>query len=310
MTFNNPEFKPSIIREGRKVKETAREEGINISGGMPEVFSQEVVPALQSRVNEAVATHRGWLEAEWEKQSALLGLKEPVPFDEALPYFQKTLEKRVKLYGRTMGKPAEALADDVGLVDTLCEQAAFDFIMSLRMSAQEGETYKNALKIASLSHWLNPMDIKRLGTKYEDVDQSVIKTAALSYPMNPDAFIDRYLGEVERLGTKYEDVDQSVIKTAALHNPKNPDAFIGQYLGEVERLGTKYEGKVDQSVISRAALSYPKNPDAFIDWFYDAEQYLLSAAPQAPGRSIVHQVLFLNAFKTKAELSELVQELK
>ena len=273
MTFNNPEFKPSIIREGRKVKETAREEGINISGGMPEVFSQEVVPALQSRVNEAVATHRGWLEAEWEKQSALLGLKEPVPFDEALPYFQKTLEKRVKLYGRTMGKPAEALADDVGLVDTLCEQAAFDFIMSLRMSAQEGETYKNALKIASLSHWLNPMDIKRLGTKYEDVGQSVIKTAAL-------------------------------------HNPKNPDAFIDRYLGEVERLGTKYEGKVDQSVISRAALSYPKNPDAFIDWFYDAEQYLLSAAPQAPGRSIVHQVLFLNAFKTKAELSELVQELK
>ncbi len=93
-----------------------------------------------------------------------------------------------------MGKPAETFAGDAGLVDMLCEQAAFDFIMSLRMSAQEGETCGNALKIASLSHWLNPMDMKRLGGKYGGkVDQNVIKSAALGHSKNPDAFIDWFM---------------------------------------------------------------------------------------------------------------------
>ena len=166
-----------------------------------------------------------------------------------------------------MEKPLEMFVGDRGLVDMLCEQAAFDFIMSLRMSAQEGETLNNALKVASLSHWLNPMDMKRLGEKYKDrVDNSVIKSAALGYPKNPDAFIDNYVGEIERLGEKYKD-------------------------------------RVDNSVISRAALGYPKNPDAFIDWYINAYDIL----SQRNGKKyIIQQVLMANAFKPMNELSKLV----
>jgi len=261
------DLKPSTIREGRHIKSTARAENVDLRGRTSDIFSEQIVPELQAVIGEAVNTHRGWLENEWRKQTARLRVKKPVPFDEALPHFQETLEKRVKLYSRTVEKPLATFVGDRGLMDMLCEQAAFDFIMSLRTSAQEGETVNNALKIASLSHWLNPMDMKRLGEKYKDrVDNSVIKSAALSYPKNPDAFIDSYIGEIDRLGEKYKD-------------------------------------RVDNSVISRAALSYPKNPDAFIDWYVNAHDIL---SQRGSKKYIIQQVLMSNAFKSIDELLSLV----
>lgn len=227
------DFKPSTIREGRRLKDTAREQEVNLAGQTSELFAQQISPELELRVQHAVEAHKKWLEREWETLKKSLHSTRKASFDEVLQCFQETLRKRVKLYARTTETPLNTFAKDPRLLDVLFEQAAFDFIMSFRFSARNGETYKNALKIAELSHWLNPMDIHRLGTKYQGkVDEWVLTRAALGYPKDPDAFIDTYLTEVVRLSTKYQGkVDEVVLRYAALNNPKNPDAFIDWYAG-------------------------------------------------------------------------------
>jgi hypothetical protein len=266
------EFKPSTIRKGRYLKARAQdapEAEIGIRGRPFKRFKDSVSPALKMRrVSKAVSQHRGWLESEWREVFSHFRQKEPVPFDDVLPYFQTTLEKRFNLYARTLGKPIESLASDPGFIDTLCEQAAFDFIMSLRMSAQEGEKCKRALKIATHSFWRNPMDMRRLGKNYEGrVDERVITRAVLGHSKNPEEAIERYIHEVARLSEKYKKVDQTVIKTAA-HN-------------------------------------YPKKSDAFIDWYVEAENYLYEVAPELK-KDRVRKILLLYAFRGKEELSKLV----
>lgn len=263
------DFKISTIHESKILKRKARDKKVHLRGPTSEVFSERIVPILRSIIEEAINTHRGWLESEWKEQTAQLRVKKEVSFTEALPYFQKTLKKRVKLCAHTMGKPVETLVEDQHLIERLCEQAALDFIMSLRISVQEGETLTNALEIAGLSHWLNPMDIKRLGKKYQDR------------------------------------VDTGVIKSIAIGSPKNPDVSIDRYIEARKRLGEKYNGRVNNYVINRAALVYSKNPDAFIDWFIGAEKHLLSTSSRAPKAGAVHRVLVSNAFKTHEELSGL-----
>ena len=187
-------FETGSIRDGRKIKKLVRANGVYIGGKTSGVFSEHIAPEIESRVSRIVETNREWLEAELSKVSASLRGKKIISFDELIPYFQGTLKKRFKLYARTNKQSLKAVGADTALIDTLSKQAAFDFIMSLRASAQDGETLNNALKIALRSHWLNPFDIKNLITTYaEKVDASVIKYATLHNPKNPDAFIEWFI---------------------------------------------------------------------------------------------------------------------
>ncbi|BCX15632.1 MAG: hypothetical protein KatS3mg097_524 [Candidatus Parcubacteria bacterium] len=84
-------------------------------------------------------------------------------------------------------------------------------------------------------------EIERLKEKYPQIDERIIKHAAVHYIKDetPDQFIEKVLREIERLKEKYN-IDDWIIKHAAVHHPSTTDQFIKQVLKTIQRLKQKY----------------------------------------------------------------------
>ena len=262
-------FQPSTIREGRNIKAEARKERVELRGRNSADFKKIVQPTLEKTIELSVQANRAWLKKEWQKISGDSEDAGNISFAEVVATFQTTLEKRIKMIARLEGISPEKIIKENERFSLIFDQAVFDFIIFIRKSRRRGDPLLQTLFLAELSHWLNPGDIARLNEKYKDkVDPSVIGRAALSYPKDPDKFIDSYLLEVVRLSKKYKD-------------------------------------KVDPSVIKSAALSYPKDPDKFIDWFIKMKHYLLSTQPDRK-LYLVTETLLSNHFKSEDELDKII----
>ena len=263
-----PAFRLPVIRQGRVEKKHARsDENVDIRGGISKEF-KEARPTMQEAIKTAIDDNREWLEREL-KTTLKKFPQADVSLDDIVPIFQQTLERRVKAHARLNQMNPEQIVMDEEQFQPMLQQAAFDFIMSLRQSGRRPDSWIQALVLAQNSHWLNPGEVKRLAKQYPDMNQSVITHAVLHYPKTPNAFIERYKTAIAHLSGKYPDVHQSVINCAALCNPKNADdfqtvdAFIERYKTTLAYLSKQYPN-VHQSVINAAVLKHPKKSDAFI----------------------------------------------
>lgn len=106
-------------------------------------------------------------------------------------------------------------------------------------------------------------EIERLKEKYPQVDERIIKHAAVHYIKDKisDQFIEEVLRKIESLKEKYN-IDDWIIKHAAVHHPSKTEQFIKQVLKTIQRLKQKYPN-IDDWTIKQAAV-YHKKPDKFI----------------------------------------------
>ena len=220
-----PAFRLPVIRQGRVEKKHARsDENVDIRGGISKEF-KEARPTMQEAIKTAIDDNREWLEREL-KTTLKKFPQADVSLDDIVPIFQQTLERRVKAHARLNQMNPEQIVMDEEQFQPMLQQAAFDFIMSLRQSGRRPDSWIQALVLAQNSHWLNPGEVKRLAKQYPDMNQSVITHAVLHYPKTPNAFIERYKTTLAYLSKQYPNVHQSVINAAVLKHPKKSDAFI------------------------------------------------------------------------------------
>lgn len=258
----NPKFTKEVINSGRKEKDEALEEDINIGGPTSNRYKDIIPHRIEELMDKALEQYREWIEGKLNKINAELPEESKISFDEMYEFFRATFEKRIKQQAKLAGERLEEWINGVDLED-IFNQAAFDFIQSLKSSVRRGDKKMTALKFAELSHWLNPNDIENLKKQYPDIDESIIKNAALKTPSNPEAFIESYKQMIIDLTNKYPDIDQYVIKKVALGYPSNPEVFINGYKQRVVDLANKYPD-IDESVIKHASLHYPNDPHSYI----------------------------------------------
>ena len=171
-----------------------------------------------------------------------------------------------------------------GGLESIITGYAFDFYSTLRVCQRSGVNPNTALRIAQFAYHHNPNILISLSAdpRYRDLNPSVTERAALSYPKNPEAFLDGFKQSINRLSAdpRYRDLNPGVIERAALDFPNNPEAFLDRFKQSIDRLSAdpRY-GDLNPSVIKRAALGYPNNPEAFLDGFKQSSDRL-SADPR------------------------------
>lgn len=290
-------FSPDSIRPGRHLKRLAQEKSVNLSGVPSGSFNENCVPVIEAWIDESLRAQGDWLRGEWLKVAQYFSKSEEMEsFSKIVEVFRASIIKRLKLYARATNTPPESIVTDQHLLQLLFGQAAFDFIMSLRISARFGESYQNALDIAGLSHWVSPTDILRIRRKYgEDVGESVIKCALVSYPIDPEGFIRDYLERVEDLQSMYsEKISPGVIRRIARKSPKHPERAIEKYLAVLHSLNEEYADKIDDYVIKHAALHAPDNPRRFIERYLAKVARLIASSGGQVSEASIRRGVFSN----------------
>lgn len=259
----NPKFSIEKIRSGRKVKEEALDQNISAAGPNSDRYKESVPPKIEVLINGALEQHREWIEDKLNQINENLPEDSKISFLEMDKVFRTTLENRIKQQAKLNSEKPERWIEKNNL-ENIFNQAAFDFIQSLKASARRGNTKNIALKLGKKSHILNPNIIEDLQKQYPNVNQSVINLATTQNSKNPKDFLDKYNKKIEELIIKYPDTNQSVINRAALGYPKNSENFINEYNRKISELIIKYPD-VNRGVINHAAVTHYKNPESFID---------------------------------------------
>lgn len=167
-----------------------------------------------------------WIE---EKMASLRSYLASVELDVVDQAYMSGLATTITQEFRTFGqvsKDETAKLDDSKYLRELITAYSFDFLRSLRLSERLGVNPNIALDIAQLSYRFNPTRYIELIRNYLDLQRSVITTAALSYPKNPEAFLDRVKEAIAHLIPLYPDLPPNTITVAAVGYPSNPEAFL------------------------------------------------------------------------------------
>ena len=149
-----------------------------------------------------------------------------------------TITQEFRTYSRVSSEEANKL-DDPEYLKGVITGYTVDFLHSLRLSQRLGINLNTALDVARLSYHYNPTKLIQLVRQYPDVNLSVVQTAALGYPKNPEAFLNGFIANVARLKPLYPDLPPSAITIAALNWPNKPEIYLdkirrGEILPTVE----------------------------------------------------------------------------
>jgi len=176
-----------------------------------------------------------------------------------------TITQEFRTYSRVSSEEANKL-DDPEYLKGVITGYTVDFLHSLRLSQRLGINLNTALDVARLSYHYNPTKLIQLVRQYPDVNLSVVQTAALGYPKNPEAFLNGFIANVARLAEdpRFSALNPSVINSAALSYPKNPEAFLNGFIANVARLKPLYPD-LPPSAITIAALNWPNKPEIYLD---------------------------------------------
>jgi len=101
-----------------------------------------------------------------------------------------------------------------------------------------------------------------------DVDAGIIKTLALTNPLDLAAAIERHRADVTRLGAQHPDLGAWLVRRIALRNPSNPDVAMDTFIQTVARLSEKYPD-LEVSYIQQVAVLSSRNPDAALAHLHD-----------------------------------------
>jgi len=212
-----------------------------------EIVMQDALAVLDSMQE----VHKDWINHKIEQITPYFRASEgdidngemaqsPDPDDRISSAFQNGLVTAITQEYK-VDKASDRINSPHGL-DTVITGYAFDFYRTLRVCQNSGVNPNTALRIAQLAYHHNPDVLIKLSTddRYKDLNPSVITSAALSYPKNPEAFLDGFIAKIAELSTddRYKDLNPSVIERAALYYPKNPEAFLDGFIkkGLVEHL--------------------------------------------------------------------------
>ena len=149
-----------------------------------------------------------------------------------------TVTQEYRLSKQNVGIGTRADFKDYDFIQDMVTSYTFDFYRTLRICERLNVAPGTALHLAKLAYKFNPNILISLTQKYPDMDAYIITRAAVSYPSNPDAFLD---GVIEADFGEYVEfwialsADES-LKTKALRA-----GYIS--IKELEALQQFFEGK-------------------------------------------------------------------
>jgi len=268
---NRVTFIPGSVRDAidkrRTVKELAHDENINLTGSISEELNLAIENAGQI-FDQSIVDNRAWLDdkllplyAEWpelaqeENQEKL--------FNSFRDCLRKYIKQEYRLFKKT-GIDDPAIIQSEEYVKEILISLILEFIYSLRVSKKSGLSLDQALRIAALSHHLDPQTPHRLIKKFPNFEPWIIARAAVHNPTNPEAFLQKIQDAIPELQAKFPNFEPGVIRYTAVHNPTNPEAFLQKVQDAIPALQAKFPNHSVVTII-QAAVFYPSDPAKFLE---------------------------------------------
>ncbi|MCL4393145.1 hypothetical protein M1145_03310 [Patescibacteria group bacterium] len=183
------------IREQRNIKAEGKD--IQRLGGNAGSICEVIYDNLDNRLLPSLKEENSEFIEKYISP-LLEGYLEKIHTDEIKKVYTEGLKIYIKLQYRLYGGKKEKdilyIFNDEYIKNIILSYT-HDFVMSIRISEKLGVTPNMALELAKLSYRHNPTILMTLQRKYPDVDDGIIKHAAVNYPTNPEEFIKSVLNK-------------------------------------------------------------------------------------------------------------------
>ncbi|MES2023220.1 MAG: hypothetical protein V4439_00895 [Patescibacteria group bacterium] len=273
------------IKKSREIKVEASGRGIKTSAN-PGKYFKAIYERVANAIDQMITDNARWVSVQEKKVLDILPEEDPREihdfFGHGLKMFflQQFRLESLQSKEHSKEKVSISLQDPQYIKDQIFAYS-FDFIQSLKESAREEVTPRQALRLAELTYQYNPGVLQEFMKKYPQIEKGVILVVLTAY-RNPEEFLNSYITRVEELTKKYKGkVGKGVISQAALgyaptkKNPNNSEKFIETYMLEVIRLRGLYPG-VSNTVLHDAASNHPNSKENPRNSENSLDSYLLA----------------------------------